>query len=221
MLSSALAGLSLLVIGESHLTLNNHLREPLQQALLAEGAAHVRTIGACGASPARWLKATPVDCGAEQIDDKPAVVLGKEASTTAISELIQKSKPDVVVVIIGDTMGSYTKPVFPKTWAWQETTGLAKAIAATHTACVWVGPAWGTDGGPYGKNAQRTMELSRFLASNVAPCSYVDSLTFSKPGQWTTLDGQHFTQSGYASWAKAIADSLGKAPAIMSLEKKK
>ncbi|OZI70840.1 SGNH/GDSL hydrolase family protein [Bordetella genomosp. 12] len=219
MLTSTLAGLSLLVIGESHLTLNNHLREPLQQALLAQGAAHVHTVGACGASPARWLKATPVDCGADQVDNKPVVLMGKEARTTPIAELIQKDKPDVVVVIIGDTMGSYTKPVFPKTWAWQETTGLAKAIAATKTACVWVGPAWGTDGGPYGKNAARTVELSRFLASNVAPCAYIDSLQFSKQGQWPTLDGQHFTQAGYASWAKAIADALNASPALKELKK--
>ncbi|MFC4279099.1 SGNH/GDSL hydrolase family protein [Achromobacter aloeverae] len=217
---SALAGLSLLVIGESHLTLNNYLREPLQQALLAQGAAHVHTIGACGASPARWLKATPVDCGADQVDNKPAVVLGKEARTTPITDLIQKDKPDVVIVIMGDTMGSYDKPVFPKTWAWQETTGLTKAIAGTNTTCVWVGPAWGTEGGPYSKNAPRTMELSKFLASNVAPCTYIDSLKFSKPGEWQTLDGQHFTQTGYAAWTKAIVAALDASPAITKLKKK-
>ena len=36
---SALAGLSLLVIGESHMTLSNYLREPLHKALLAQGYA--------------------------------------------------------------------------------------------------------------------------------------------------------------------------------------
>jgi hypothetical protein len=217
---SALAGLTLLVIGESHLTLNNYLREPLQKALLAQGAAHVHTVGACGASPGRFLKATQVDCGADQVDNKPAVVLGKEAKTTPITELIQKDKPDVVIVIMGDTMGSYDKPTFPKTWAWQETTGLTKAIASTNTTCIWVGPAWGTEGGPYSKNNARTMELSKFLASNVAPCEYIDSLKFSKPGEWQTLDGEHFTQVGYAGWTKGIITALQASPALSKLKKK-
>ncbi|SAI66765.1 cellulose biosynthesis protein [Bordetella ansorpii] len=215
---SALAGLSLLVIGESHMTLSNYLREPLHKALLAQGA-QVHSVGACGASPSRWLTSVPVDCGADQVGTSPAVLQGKEARTTPITELIQKDKPDVVVVIMGDTMGSYDKPVFPKTWAWQEVTGLTKAIAATKTTCIWIGPAWGTEGGPFSKNAPRTMELSKFLASNVAPCTYVDSLKFSKPGQWQTLDGQHFTQTGYASWSKAIVDALATSPAILKLKK--
>jgi hypothetical protein len=216
---SALMGLSLLVIGESHMTLDNHLREPLQQALFAQGAAHVHAIGACGASPARWLVATPVDCGADQVDNRRAVVQGPEARTTPIANLIQADKPDLVVVIIGDTMGSYDKPVFPKAWAWQEVTGLTKAIAATHTACVWVGPGWGSEGGSYSKNFARVKELSAFLAANVAPCTYVDSLSFAKPGEWATLDGQHYTQAGYASWSRAIVNALIASPAVLKLKK--
>jgi hypothetical protein len=217
--ASALMGLSLLVIGESHMTLNNYLRVPLQQALLAQGVAHVHALGACGASPARWLKATQVDCGADQVDNHPAVVLGREAHTTPITDLIKADKPNLVVVIIGDTMGSYDKPVFPKVWAWQEVTALTKAIADTHTACVWVGPGWGSEGGSYGKNFARVRELSAFLASNVAPCSYIDSLTFAKPGQWPTLDGEHYTQAGYAAWSKAIVGSLEMSPTVLNLRK--
>jgi len=218
--ASALLGLSVLVIGESHLTLNNHLREPLIQALQAHGAAHVHVIGACGASPARWLKTTQVDCGADQVDKRPATVLGKEAHTTPITDLIKADKPDVVVVIEGDTMGSYDKPVFPKAWAWQEVTGLTKAIADTHTACVWVGPGWGGNAGQFAKSDARVKELSAFLANNVAPCSYIDSTTFARPGQWQTLDGEHYTQLGYVSWGKAIVNAMGSTPAITSLKKK-
>jgi len=192
----------------------------LIQALQAHGAAHVHVIGACGASPARWLKTTQVDCGADQVDKRPATVLGKEAHTTPITDLIKADKPDVVVVIEGDTMGSYDKPVFPKAWAWQEVTGLTKAIADTHTACVWVGPGWGGNAGQFAKSDARVKELSAFLANNVAPCSYIDSTTFARPGQWQTLDGEHYTQLGYVSWGKAIVNAMGSTPAITSLKKK-
>lgn len=80
------------------------------------------------------------------------------------------------------------------------------------TKCAWVGPAWGKVGGMYQKNDARTQLMSQFLASNVAPCTYIDSLSFSKPGQWITTDGQHFTVAGYKSWGTAIGDALGKLP---------
>ncbi|MBN3854971.1 MULTISPECIES: SGNH/GDSL hydrolase family protein [unclassified Paraburkholderia] len=217
--ASVLLGLSVLVIGESHLTLNNHLREPLVQSLQAQGAAHVHVVGVCGASPGRWLKSTPGDCGADQVDQRPATVLGKEAHTTPIADLIHADKPNLVVVIEGDTMGSYDKPAFPKAWAWQEVTGLTKAIADTHTACVWVGPGWGSNSGQFAKSDDRVRELSAFLANNVAPCSYIDSTTFAKPGQWQTLDGEHYTQMGYVAWSKAIANAMQHAPAVQGLKK--
>ena len=46
----------------------------------------------------------------------------------------------------------------------------------------------------------------------MAPCTYIDSLTFSKPGEWITTDGQHFTIDGYQKWAKAIGTALGDLP---------
>lgn len=212
MSASALAGLSLLVLGESHMSLANYLTEPLNAALVAKGA-NVYSIGACGASAADWLVTKKVDCGSEQKNAGKLVIKGREATTTPIKDLIATHKPDVVVLVIGDTMASYDKPAFPKAWAWQSVTGLTKAIAETGTKCVWVGPAWGKVGGMYKKNDQRTQLMSQFLASNVAPCTYIDSLQMSKPGQWVTTDGQHFTVAGYKSWGNAIAEAMSKLPA--------
>ena len=210
--ASALAGLTLLVLGESHMSLANHLVEPLNAALVQQGAK-VHSIGACGASAADWLTTKKVDCGAEQRDNGKLVIKGRDATTTPIKELIAADKPNLVVLVIGDTMASYDKPTFPKAWAWQSVTALTKEIAATGTQCVWVGPAWGKAGGQYGKNDPRTELMSKFLASNVAPCTYIDSLTFSKPGEWVTTDGQHFTVAGYKAWGTAIAGALAKLPA--------
>jgi len=210
--ASVLAGLTILVLGESHMSLANHLTEPLDANLTRQGAI-VHSIGACGASAGDWLITKKVDCGAEQRGTGKIEIKGRDATTTPIGQLIAKDKPDVVVVIIGDTMASYDKPSFPRAWAWESVTSLTKAIAATGTKCVWVGPAWGKAGGMYHKNDARTELMSDFLANNVAPCTYIDSLKFSKPGQWITTDGQHFTVAGYKSWANAIGDALGKLPA--------
>ncbi|VCU70683.1 hypothetical protein PIGHUM_02759 [Pigmentiphaga humi] len=216
---SALAGLSLLVLGESHLTITGSLIDTLHDDLTAQGAI-VHSIGACGASAQDWMVKKPLDCGADRVGKGKPVIRGRDATTTPIGELIAAEKPDVVVVIIGDTMASYDKSAFPKTWAWQTVTALTKAIAATRTRCVWVGPPWGTPGGKYQKNDTRVKIMSGFLASNVSPCDYVDSLTFSKPGEWKTTDGQHFTVAGYKAWATAITQALANTPAVKETAKK-
>ena len=69
-IATALAGLSFLVIGESHFMYD--LRESLHRDLLDQGASHVYSIGACGASAMDWVKPRQVDCSAEQVDLSPA-----------------------------------------------------------------------------------------------------------------------------------------------------
>jgi len=208
--ASVLVGLTLLVIGESHM---NDLMEPLNASLVKQGAS-VHSIGACGANAGDWLTTRQVDCGgAEQTNTARIKIKGPEATTTPVAELIGTYKPDLVVIVIGDTMAAYDKPAFPKTWVWQNVTSLTRAIAATGTKCAWVGPAWGKEGGKYKKNDVRTKQMSQFLSLNVTPCTYIDSLTFSRPGQWVTTDGQHFTAAGYRAWGNAIGEALGKLPA--------
>ncbi len=218
--ASTLAGLAMLVIGESHLSQANYLINPLYENLSAQGAK-VHAIGACGASAGDWLKSISVPCGGDRSSSTgaTAAIKGRDAVTTPIKQLIATDKPDVVVIIIGDTMASYDKPAFPRAWAWQGVTSLAKEVAATKTTCVWVGPPWGQPGGKYQKNDPRVELISGFLASNVAPCIYIDSLKFSKPGQWTTLDGQHFSLAGYKAWSEAISLAISDLPAIKSLKK--
>ena len=194
------------------MSLQSYLTEPLNAALTRKGAL-VHSIGVCGATAGDWLITKKADCGAELKGTGKLLIKGREATTTPIKQLIAADKPDVVVLVIGDTMASYDKPAFPKAWAWQNVTNLTKAIAATGTQCVWVGPAWGKAGGKYKKNDPRTQFMSQFLAANVAPCTYVDSLKMSKPGQWVTTDGQHFTVAGYKAWGNAIAEAMSKLPA--------
>lgn len=217
--ASILAGLTILMIGDSHLATPDYLIHTLHDNLVQQGAT-VHSLGICGANAGDWLKATPGTCGgAERRGTDKVVVLGSQAATLPISQLLASDKPDLVVIVMGDTMASYTKPAFPKAWLWQQTTALTSAIKSTGTQCVWVGPAWGTEGGKYGKTFARVEMTSKFLASNVAPCSYIDSLQFSKPGQWATVDGQHLTAPGYKSWSEDISKALLQAPAVKDVKK--
>jgi len=211
-MSLVLAGLTVLVLGESHMSLGNYLIGSLPDELVQQGAK-VYSYGACGASAGDWLAAKSVPCGGFRIDtgsvkERPADV----ASTQPIGSLINKHKPDLLVVIIGDTMASYDNKIIPKSWVWQGVSALTKEIKSLGTRCVWVGPAWGEDGGKYKKTNARAKEFSDYLSTLVAPCTYVDSLTLSKPGEWKTFDGQHFNKWGYEGWAKGITN------AIISLE---
>ncbi|GAA4329417.1 SGNH/GDSL hydrolase family protein [Pigmentiphaga soli] len=211
---SLIAGLTILIVGDSHLATASYLIGSLHDDLLRQGAKAVHTIGVCGTTPGQWLAATPGPCGgAERIGKAKAVVKTEGAATVPISDLIAADRPDLVVLVFGDTMAAYGQPDFPKTWAWQQTTSLVGAVAAAGAKCAWVGPAWGTEGGQYGKSYARVQLMSKFLAVNVSPCRYIDSLQFSKPGQWATVDGQHFRPAGYKAWGDAIAKALATAPA--------
>ena len=211
---ATLAGLSILVIGDSHLLNPNYLIGTLHDELLAQ-KAKVHTVGVCGSTPADWVTVKTGDCGgAERIDKAAITYTGNNAATKPVKQLILAEKRDLVVVVMGDTLGSYKQPVFPRAWAWQQVTALTKEIRATGVACAWVGPPWGSEGGKFGKTFERVRATSEFLASNVAPCNYVNSLDFSKPGQWRTIDGQHFTPTGYKEWGKAIAKAIATSPAV-------
>ncbi|CAM3615055.1 Cell division protein FtsQ [Bordetella sputigena] len=220
MLPAVLAGLSILIIGDSHMTVPTHLISTLHDDLVQQGA-HVHSLGICGANAGDWTKVTTGTCGgAERIDKGQIKVLGANPQTTPIKQLIANDKPNIVMIVMGDTMAAYDKPDFPKTWVWQQVTALTGDIAATNTACIWIGPAWGSEGGKFGKTFARVKLMSSFLAANVAPCAYIDSLNFSKPGQWGTVDGQHFTAPGYKQWGDAITKAVLDLPMVKGMEKK-
>lgn len=205
-------GLSFLLIGDSHLATPSYLIDGLPNALMEKGAK-VYAVGVCGAMPADWVTKTPGHCGgAVRPGTSPAEKMTEPVFTTPVKSLIQSEKANAVVVVSGDNIGSYLNPVFPKAWAYQQVSTLTKAIADTGVACYWVGPAWGTEGGRYGKNFARVEEVNKFLMENVAPCVYIDSTKFAEKGEWKTIDGQHFLASGYKKWANALVDEIIKNP---------
>lgn len=210
-MSLLLAGLTVLVIGDSHLTTKDYLITTLHDGLMQQGAK-VYTYGACGTPSGAWMKTVQPTCGsAFRLDNGPVRIRAGEAgSTRPLPDLVNEYHPDLIVVVNGDTMGGYKNATLPKTWIWEQVSTLTKGIKASGASCVWVGPAWGTEGGKYGKTFARAKEMSEYLADIVSPCVYIDSLKMSKPGEWSTIpgDGQHFSNAGYQAWGAAITSEI-------------
>lgn len=208
-----LAGLTVLVIGASHLAKPTYLIKTLHDELTERGA-QVHSVGVCGVMPSEWLKKTTSRCGgAERLGEDPIVLsMASAAQTVPFDALLQERKPDVVVIVMGDNLANYKASSFSRTDVKKEVLSLTTLLGNKSIRCVWVGPAWGEDNKLAGKTLKRTQEISAFLESQVKPCDYVNSLEMSKPGEWKTTDGQHFFAEGYQAWGAAIANEVEQLP---------
>jgi lysophospholipase L1-like esterase len=118
-------------------------------------------------------------------------------------------QPNLIVVELGENLGKYgVSPDLPRDWINSEVGQLMQPIRASKLPCIWVGPPWGNENGPWKKTFARVKELSDYLSHIVAPCQYVDSLTFSRPGEWPTLDGVHLTPASTRIWDGDIIRSI-------------
>ena len=206
-----LNGLSILIIGSSHLAMPGYLITSLHDRLVKQGA-QVHSIGVCGVTPSGWVTPTNGNCGgAERSQNGPVkITLGRAAATRPLAQLVEAERPNVVVVVMGDTIAGYDEPYFPKQWAARQVGTLTTTLESLAVRCVWVGPAWGASAGRYGKTDERVKLVSDYLTLNVKPCTYINSLKMSRPGEWATEDGQHFTHASYKLWGEAIARELEK-----------
>lgn len=221
MASLLLAGVTILMLGDSHFATQGYLVSTLQDELVQQGAK-VSTYAACGAPASIWADAGVAPCGtAERTQSGPLKTdHTKTAHVPAFESLIAEVHPNLIVIGSGDTMAGYSQKEFPAAYINEQVTRLTRRIQAANVPCVWIGPGWGTEGGPYFKTYARVHEMSDFLASHVAPCRYIDSTTFARPGEWTTFDGQHYTAVGYQKWGTAIDGAitrLAQSPPASSL----
>jgi hypothetical protein len=207
-MSLLLAGLTVLVIGDSHMT-QDYLISTLHDDLMQQGA-RVYSYGACGTSAGDWMKKVRPPCGSAFRLDKGPIRnrVSEAASTRPLPEMIREYHPDLIVVVSGDASAGYKSRVLPKPWIRDQVRTLTDGIKSNGVACVWVGSAWGSEGGMHGKTFAHTKEMSDYLADIVSPCVYVDSLKMSRPGEWATADGVHFMPAGYRDWGGAIAKEI-------------
>ncbi len=209
MASPVLAGLTILMLGDSHFATQGYLVTTLQDLLIQQGAKVV-TEAACGAPASIWTEAGVAPCGtAERIQSGPVKVdhTGK-THTRPLDELVAEYHPNLIVVGSADTMGGYAQPALPTQYIKDEVSRLTHRIQATNIPCLWIGPGWGTEGGPYFKTYARVRELNDYLSHEVAPCRYIDSTKFAQPGEWPTFDGQHYTAASYQKWGQALDQEI-------------
>lgn len=212
MLHSALAGLVVLIIGDSHIASKDFLLGSLQDALVKQGAI-VHSYGVCGSQPRDWVVQSELSCGrAERHNlDDPIVDHSPKVQTWSLEKLIEQHHPNLLVVELGDNMAGYgAAPALQKDVINAEVQQMLRPIEARKLPCVWVGPPWGAEGGVSNKTFARVQDLSSYLSQIVYPCRYVDSLRFSQPGQWATYDGEHLTPDSYRLWAADIADATAR-----------
>jgi hypothetical protein len=219
-MSLLLSGLTVLVLGDSHMT-QDYLISTLHDDLMAQGA-RVYTYGACGSPAGDWMKKARPSCGSAFRLDKASIRnrVSEAGSTRPLPEMVKEYHPDLIVVVNGDDMAAYKSAEIPKTWVWKEVSALTQGIKSSGTSCVWVGPAWGSEGGMFGKTFARAKQMSDYLADIVTPCVYISSLDMSKPGEWRTADGVHFMHEGYQAWGDAITKVLVSSDIVQKIKVK-
>ena len=205
MASPILAGLTILMLGDSHFATQGYLVSTLQDALMSHGAK-VTTEAACGAATGVWVAGGLAPCGSAERTQSGPVKTNKaaDAHVPSLDQLVQQVHPNLIIIGGGDTMAGYAQKSLPVQYIDENVSSLTRRIQAIGIPCVWIGPGWGTEGGPYFKTYARVKEMSDFLSAHVAPCRYIDSLKFAQPGEWNTFDGQHYSLPGYQKWGAAI-----------------
>lgn len=209
-MSGALAGLVILVIGDSHIASVGHFNNLLHEGLVAQGAT-VNTFGVCSSLPDDWITPNQIVCGRGERHNTGPAQLGSSNTLHgwSLPALIADYKPNLVVVEMGDTLAGYgAAPELPRDFIARQVGDLLQPIKADKVGCIWIGPPWGTEGGAYKKTFARVKALSDYLAQIVAPCRYVNSLLSSRPGEWPTLDGVHLTASSTRLWDDYIIHAI-------------
>jgi hypothetical protein len=207
-MNSLLAGLAILIIGDSHMATRDYLITTLHDDLVAQGAV-VHSYGMCGASAGDWVDPATISCGRAERheDDEPQIERG-ESPAWKIDDLVAKHHPNLIVIEMGDTMAGYGQETMPRAWIYQQLRTLIGRLAAQNIPCAWVGPPWGSEGLSYPRTFARVREMSQFLTTAVAPCHFIDSTQFSQQGEWPTIDGKHLTENGYRAWGADITTAV-------------
>jgi hypothetical protein len=211
-MNATLAGLVILVIGDSHMS---YMLSSLHNQLEDNGAA-VHSYFMCGATPGDWVYPSQVaswaGCGKGEHHGRDPIVLENKPQmpTYRLSALIDAYHPNLIVVQLGDGMGRYGSAQLDRPWIVDQVRSLAGRIAATSIPCDWVGPTWGQDKPPYNKVDDEVKALTQLLSTSVSPCRYIDSTLFARPGEWPTKDGSHLLPDGYRKWSVDITDAIVK-----------
>ena len=178
-MNGALAGLVILVLGDSHMAGPTYLISSLHEALEAQGAT-VDSYGMCGANPDAWLEKTTVSCGRAERHGAAADPGGKRKAGIYLANqrFAQQAPPQH-----GDRRGGRRdgRLRLAATTEGVDLRSVARAGDAHQCGGCFLrlgGAGLRRVNSPYHKADDRVRELSEFLSQSVAPCVYVDLLKF-------------------------------------------
>ena len=209
-MNGALAGLAILIIGDSHIAGMGYFNNPLHDSLLSQGAT-VNTFGVCGAIPGDWVVPEKAVCGRGERHNGDPAQLSTDGKLPgwSLPALLSRYKPNLLIVSMGENLAGYGLTAdLPRDFINDQLSQFMPIIKAAKLPCIWIGPPWGQEGGFYKKSNTRVKALSDYLSQHVAPCHYVDSLPSSRPGEMTTLDGVHLTPDATRLWDAYLMRSI-------------
>ncbi len=195
MASPILAGLTILMLGDSHFATQGYLVTTLQDALIQQGAKVV-TEAACGAPAGVWTEAGSAPCGtAERVQSGPIKKDHTEARPRRpIDELIGRYHPNLDHHRVGRHHGRLrparpARPVDRRAVSRPDAAhpGGQHALRLDRARLGHRGRALLQDLRP-GAGAERLPRAPRWR-----PAATSTRTKFAQPGEWPTFDGQHYT----------------------------
>lgn len=186
---------TILFIGDSHTVgpFGQHLDE-----VLRSNGARVATYGSCGSIPKWWSNGQRTTCGYFSKDLNGRVFNSNTYATPKINELLDKIRPDVVLLEFG---GNYSK-ISDDQIVIQDIKKIVKTVKDSGARCYWV---TAPDSRTLREARHRTLKLT--IEAIGLDCPIFNSLTVTHYPQ-TGGDGIHYSFPSAIPIAKKWADSV-------------
>lgn len=158
-----------------------------------------------------------------------------------LSTLLTTTKPDVLIVELGDNFAGYREPQKSDAFAKNEIQKILNQIAVSNSKpneCYWVGPTW-TDwvddnglpvdkrkndhGTFYKKSTLRAQQIANLIKKEIdGKCTFIDSMKVMEKSEVKTADGIHCNQASGTLWGQRVYEEItGKSPLLGGISKMK
>ncbi|WP_291516599.1 SGNH/GDSL hydrolase family protein [Bdellovibrio sp. ArHS] len=210
-----------LIIGDSHVV--GPFGENLHKYFNEVAQENVRTVGLAGGTARSFTdssaaKRTLSYGFADRQNDRQKIIPGgTKATAPLLSALLDETKPQRLIVELGDNFADYKSPTPQSDKA---VVAQVKQITETLTkgkfsgSCYWVTPTWTDKVGskPYYKSNERLARVISIIKTEVEPrCRVIDStrdIGVTEKDIRTTADGLHFDAKNGAKWARGVANRI-------------
>ena len=197
-------GVKVLIIGDSHTA---GIYGAQIDKLARSSGATVQTYGSCGSSPSWWFNSTSTQCGFYAHDEKGQTIrknVGEKTPTPNLNNLINKYKPDVVIVSLGANMIRANENSIINT-----SKKMAQTIQQSGAKLFWVGPPKGRESKKSTEDLNRLYDaLQKAMPDNTV---FIDSRPYTyypeKGGDGVHFSGKEGKQIA-TNWAEQVFNKI-------------